>query len=198
MLASAARRERSCDVSKRRERFRLGNPPVPVGDTGRYTNPMVPLPPQEGPTQAQIATIRGFAEARAGEPGALLPILHDIQDALGYVPEYAIPVVAGVLNLSRAEVHGVVTFYHLFRSTPAGKRTLYLCRAEACQSMGARDLERHARERLKIEFHETTADGRFSLEPVYCLGNCACSPAVMIDETVYGRVTPKRLDELLG
>lgn len=142
--------------------------------------------------------IRRLAEPLAAEPGALLPILHAIQDRFGYVPEEAVPVVAKVLNLSRAEVHGVVTFYHFFRSKPAGRQTLYVCRAEACQSMGARDLERHAREKLGVDFHETTADGRFSLEPVYCLGNCACSPAVMVDETVYGRVTPQRLDEILA
>lgn len=135
--------------------------------------------------------------AHASRPGALLPILHAIQDELGYIPDSAVPIVARVLNLSRAEVHGVVTFYHFFRTHPAGRRTLYVCRAEACQSMGARELERHVREKLGIGFHETTADGRVSLEPVYCLGNCACSPAVMIDETVHGRVTPERLDELL-
>jgi formate dehydrogenase subunit gamma len=158
---------------------------------------MEPLPINDGPTQAQLATIRGLAEARARAPGALLPILHAVQDEFGFVPEAAVAVVADVLNLSRAEVHGVVTFYHFFRRKPSGKQTLYVCRAEACQSMGARDIERHAREKLNIDFHETTADGRFSLEPVYCLGNCACSPAVMVDETVYGRVTPARLDELL-
>ena len=144
------------------------------------------------------ATIRALAEANAGRPGALLPILHAIQGELGYVPESAVPIVANVLNLSRAEVHGVVTFYHFFRTRPPGQHTLYLCRAEACQSMGARDLERHVKEKLNVDFHETTADGRFSLEPVYCLGNCACSPAVMIDEDVHGRVTPERLDALLG
>lgn len=142
--------------------------------------------------------IERLAKARAGEPGALLPILHAIQDRLGYVPETAVPIVAEVLNLSRAEVHGVVTFYHFFRTTPPGDKTLYVCRAEACQSMGSRDLERYARKKLGIDFHETTRDGRFSLEPVYCLGNCACSPAVMVDETVYGRVTPQRLDEILA
>jgi formate dehydrogenase subunit gamma len=142
--------------------------------------------------------IRRLAEARAAEPGALLPILHSIQAELGYVPESAIPIVADVLNLSRAEVHGVVTFYHFFRMHPPGRHTLYLCRAEACQSMGARSLERYVRDKLKVDFHETTADGRFTLEPVYCLGNCACSPAVMVDETVYGRVTPERIDEILG
>jgi formate dehydrogenase subunit gamma len=144
------------------------------------------------------AEIRRLVEARAAEPGALLPILHAIQDRLGYVPETAVPIVAEALNLSRAEVHGVVTFYHYFRTTAPGKRTLYLCRAEACQSMGSRALENHARKKLGIDFHGTTADGRFSLEPVYCLGNCACSPAVMVDETVHGRVTPQRLDEILA
>ena len=142
--------------------------------------------------------VREIARARAAEPGALVPILHAVQDTLGYVPDGAVPIIAHELNLSRAEVHGVITFYHFFRRTPPGRHTLYICRAEACQSMGARELERHAREKLAIDFHETTADGRFSLEPVYCLGNCACSPAVMIDETVHGRVTPERFDELVG
>jgi formate dehydrogenase subunit gamma len=144
------------------------------------------------------AEIRRLAEDRASEPGALLPILHAVQDRLGYVPESGVPIIADVLNLSRAEVHGVLTFYHFFRTKPPGKRTLYVCRAEACQSMGSRDLEAYARTKLGVEFHEATADGRFSLEPVYCLGNCACSPAVMVDETVYGRVTPQRLDEILA
>ena len=142
-------------------------------------------------------TVRRLAEAGATQAGALLPILHDIQDQLGYVPDAAVAIVAEVLNLSRAEVHGVVSFYHLFRSDPPGKQTLYVCRAEACQSMGSRKLEHHARAKLGIDYHQTTSDGRFSLEPIYCLGNCACSPAVMIDEDVYGRVTPERLDELL-
>ena len=105
---------------------------------------------------------------------------------------------AGALNLSRAEVHGVVTFYHFFRTKRPGKQTLYVCRAEACQAMGSRALENYARKKLGVDFHETTADGRFSLEPVYCLGNCACSPAVMVDETVHGRVTPQKLDEILA
>ena len=106
-------------------------------------------------------------------------------------------VIAEILNLSRAEVHGVISFYHLFRTEPPGARTLYLCRAEACQSMGSRALEAHVKEKLGVEFHQTTEDGRFSLEPIYCLGNCACSPAVMIDQAVYGRVSLDRLDELL-
>ncbi|MDH3420134.1 MAG: formate dehydrogenase subunit gamma [Gammaproteobacteria bacterium] len=152
----------------------------------------------EAPASAAHAgTIREIAETRAAVPGALLPILHEIQDQLGYVPDSAVPIVASVLNLSRAEVHGVVSFYHLYRRTPPGRRTIYLCRAEACQAMGARDLEARLKEKLGIDFHETTSDERFSLEPIYCLGNCACSPALMIDETVHGRVTAERLDSLL-
>jgi formate dehydrogenase subunit gamma len=156
------------------------------------------MPSNETLSAEQQRAIREIATTKAQLPGALLPILHDVQDALGYVPKEAVAIIADVLNLSRAEVHGVLSFYHLYRTTPPGKRTLFLCRAEACQSMGARELEAHVRGRLQIDFHETTADGEISLEPVYCLGNCACSPAVMIDETVYGRVTPDRLDELLS
>ena len=132
------------------------------------------------------------------EPGALLPVLHGVQDALGCVPPAAVPLIAEVLNLSRADVHGVISFYHYFRETPPGRHTIRLCRAEACQSMGARALEAHAKQRLGVDFHGTTADGAFSLEPVYCLGNCACSPAVMIDAELYGRVTPARFDALLS
>ena len=149
-------------------------------------------------TTPQRQAIERITERLAHEPGALLPILHEIQDELGYVPPGAVPIVAKRLNLSRAEVHGVLTFYHLYRTEAPGRHTVFVCRAEACQSMGARELERHVKDKLKVDFHETTADGRFSLEPVYCLGNCACSPAIMIDETVHGRVTPERLDELLA
>ena len=142
--------------------------------------------------------IRAIARDRAEMPGALLPILHAIQDSFGYLPRQTVPVVADVLNLSRAEVHGVISFYHLFRESPPGEHTLYMCRSEACQSMGANRLIDHAKSALQVDFHETTTDGRFSLEPIYCLGNCACAPAVMIDDTVHGRVTPQRLDKLVG
>ena len=131
------------------------------------------------------------------KPGPLLPVLHGIQDALGFVPPSAVPLIADGLNLSRAEVHGVISFYHYFRDTLPGRHTIQLCRAEACQSMNATGLEAHAKRRLGIAFHETTEDGRFSLVPVYCLGNCACSPAVMVDGNLYGRVTPRRFDEIL-
>ena len=146
---------------------------------------------------ASETLIREIATQHAARPGPLLLILHAIQDELGFVPKESVPVVAEILNVSRAEVHGVISFYHLLRDTPPGRQTLYLCRAEACQAMGARSLERHAKEKLGVGYHETTADGRYSLEPIYCLGNCACSPAIMIDDFVYGRVTPERFDELV-
>ncbi|MGI9296100.1 MAG: formate dehydrogenase subunit gamma [Pseudomonadales bacterium] len=148
-------------------------------------------------TNLTINTIRDIARAGAEKPGALLPILHAVQDEFGYLPEETIATVADVLNLSRADVHGVVSFYHLFRQSAPGEHTLFLCRAEACRSMGANRLAEHAKKTLGVDFHETTKDGRFSLEPIYCLGNCACAPAVMIDETVHGRVTPERLAELV-
>ncbi len=132
------------------------------------------------------------------KPGALLPVLHAIQDTLGFVPAAAVPIIADGLNLSRADVHGVISFYHYFRETRPGRHTIHLCRAEACQSMNARGLEAHAKHRLGIDFHETTTNGAFSFEPVYCLGNCACSPAMMIDGELYGRVTPDRFDDIVS
>ena len=147
---------------------------------------------------AQLSTIRAIVADHSGIPGGLLPMLHAVQRAIGYVPPEAVPIIADAVNCSRAEVHGVISFYHFFRTSPGGRKVVYVCRAEACQSMGSRQLEEHAREVLNVDWHETTADGRYSLEPVYCLGNCACGPAVMIDEAVHGRVTPDRLDELLG
>jgi formate dehydrogenase subunit gamma len=143
-------------------------------------------------------TVRRIVADLKGRPGPLIEILHAIQAALGYVPEGAVPVVAEGLNLSRAEVHGVVTFYHYFRHTPPGKHIVSLCQAEACQSMGAEGLTSHAKQRLGVDFHETTSDGRFSLEPVYCLGNCACSPAAMVDGRLYGRLTPERFDAMIA
>ena len=147
---------------------------------------------------ASEATIARVLAERQHLAGALLPVLHGVQDALGFIPSAAVPTIADALNLSRAEVHGVITFYHYFRDSPPGRHTIHLCRAEACQSMNSRALESHARHRLGIGLHETTPDGRFSLEPVYCLGNCACSPAMMIDGKLYGRVTAERFDEALS
>ena len=131
------------------------------------------------------------------QPGALLPILHGVQQALGHVPEGAVGLIARELNLSRAEVHGVVSFYHFFRTQPGGRQVIYLCRAESCQAMGAAALEQHVKQRLGVDFHQTTDDGAFTLEPVYCLGNCACSPALLVDEELHGRVTPASFDTWL-
>jgi formate dehydrogenase subunit gamma len=131
-------------------------------------------------------------------PGALLPILHAVQAALGFVPHDAVPLIARELNVSIAEVHGVLSFYHYFRKARGGRHIIHMCRAEACQSLGAVELEVHAKRTLGIDFHGTTPDGAISLEPVYCLGNCALGPAVMIDERLQGRVTPQRFDALVA
>jgi formate dehydrogenase subunit gamma len=147
--------------------------------------------------QDRIDRVTGITKKLMHKPGALLPVLHAIQDELGYVPADVVPTVAKTLNLSRAEVHGVISFYHLFRSEPPGKKIVYICRAESCQAMGSVALETHAKAHLNIDYHETTEDGSISLEPVYCLGNCACSPAIMIDEKVHSRVTPTLFDQLV-
>jgi len=130
-------------------------------------------------------------------PGALLPIFHAVQEALGYVPKDAVPLIARQLNLSLAEVHGTLSFYHYFRKEPAGRHVVHLCRAEACQAVGAVELEAHAKQTLGIDFHGTTIDGAISLEPVYCLGNCALGPSVMIDDELKGRVSAQRFDALM-
>jgi formate dehydrogenase subunit gamma len=131
-------------------------------------------------------------------PGGLLPLLHAIQSRLGFVPSDSVPAIAKALHLSRAEVHGVISFYHDFRSEPAGSHVLQICRAEACQAVGARALEAHAKSSLGVEFGGTTADGAITLEAVYCLGNCACSPSVRLDDQIHARVDATRLDELLA
>lgn len=128
--------------------------------------------------------------------GALLPILHALQEEFGCIEDEAIPLLAEELTLSRAEVHGVVSFYHDFRRTRPGRHVVKVCRAEACQSMGAEGLLAHATRRLSVEPGGTSADGVFTLEAVYCLGNCALSPAVLIDGRLHGRVTPERFDSL--
>jgi formate dehydrogenase subunit gamma len=131
------------------------------------------------------------------KPGALLPILHAIQDKLGFVPSDAVPVIAETLNLTRAEVHGVISFYHDFRSEKPGRHVIRICQAESCQAMGSSALTSSARKQLGVDFHQTTNDGMFTLEPVYCLGNCALSPAVMIDGKVLGRVSGERFASIL-
>ena len=131
-------------------------------------------------------------------PGNLLPVLHAIQDSLGYIPGDAVAQIAAALNQSIAEIHGVISFYHYFRQTPPGKNTIRICRAESCQAMNGRALENHAKKRLNVDWHGTSDDGNFSLEPVYCLGNCACSPSMTVNNEVYGRVTPERFDQILA
>ena len=129
--------------------------------------------------------------------GALLPILHAVQASFGYVPQDALPLIAKNLNISRAEVHGVVSFYHDFRDTPAGPHTIKLCRAEACQAMGANRVAAHAQASLGVDWHGTSTSG-VTLEPVFCLGLCACAPAALVDGRVVGRVDEARFDALLA
>lgn len=150
-------------------------------------------------TLGQRAAVDAVLAMHRERPGALLPILHGIQDALGWVPPAALPLVAHALDLSRAEVHGVVSFYHHFRRTPPGRHVVRLCHAEACQALGARALEAHARRTLGIGWHETTADGAITLEPVYCLGNCGCGPSLLVGEDqLHARMTPAAFDALVA
>jgi formate dehydrogenase subunit gamma len=146
----------------------------------------------------ELAAVEAALAAHRERPGALLPILHAIQGALGWIPPAALPSVARGLNLTRAEVHGVVSFYPPFRSRPPGRHVVRLCRAEACQALGARALEAHAKRVLGIDFHQTTTDGAITLEPVYCLGNCGCGPSLLLDEDeLHARMTPDVFDALV-
>jgi formate dehydrogenase subunit gamma len=140
----------------------------------------------------------GIISAEVGREGAMLPILHAIQSEFGYIPAEAVPLIAHALNLSRAEVHGVISFYHDFRRHPPGRHVLQLCRAEACQAMGADALAARARERLGTDWGETTADCAVTLEPVFCLGLCACAPSAMLDGRPVARLNAARLDALLA
>ena len=142
--------------------------------------------------------IQGCIDSYRDTPGGLLPLLHAIQDAVGYIPAESVPAIANAMNLSRAEVHGVLTFYHDFRQAPAGRHQVQLCRAEACQAVGARELEAHATSSLDVPLGGTTSDGGVTLDAVYCLGNCACGPSVRIGDRVYGRVDAAQLDELIS
>ena len=147
---------------------------------------------------ADLARVTALIDRHRDRPGALLPLLHDVQDTLGHVPADAVPMIAGALNLSRAEVHGVLTYYHHFRTAPAGRHVVQVCRAEACQACGADDLVAHATRVLGCEPHGTRADGAVTLEPVYCLGLCASSPAIQIDDRLHARMTPERFDRLVA
>jgi formate dehydrogenase subunit gamma len=130
--------------------------------------------------------------------GPLLPILHEIQNEFGYVPREALPVIASGLNLSRADVYGVVSFYHDYRDQPAGRHVLKICRAESCQAMGGDEMADRLRDALGVDWHGTSKNGAVTLEPVYCLGLCACSPSAMLDGEVIGRLDEDRIGEIVA
>lgn len=142
--------------------------------------------------------VRKIIQELKHKPGALLPVLHAIQDYIGYLPDTIVPVVAQELMITRAEVHGVISFYHHFRAHKTGRHVVEICRAEACQSVGSRALEAHAKRTLGVDFEQTTPCGSITLEPVYCLGNCATGPSVRIGDSIYGRVSEDRFDELMA
>ena len=141
--------------------------------------------------------IQAIVSSLQSRPGALLPILHEIQNEIGYVPPESVATIAEALNLSRAEVHGVISFYHHFKQSPQGRNRVEICRAESCQAKGSRELEQELKNKLGVDFHQSTADGEISLEPVYCLGNCACSPAIRINDEIHGRLTSESMHELI-
>jgi len=150
------------------------------------------------PASTEIATrTASIVEEFRSLEGPLLPILHGVQHAFGHVPQEALPVIADALNISRAEVHGVVTFYHDYRKEPAGRHVLKLCQAEACQSMGSDAIAARVKQLLGIDFHQTTKDGSVTLEPVYCLGLCACSPAALLDGEPIGRLDDDSVEAIV-
>ena len=153
--------------------------------------------PMRGGTPWSSERANEIIRANQHFAGAVLPILHALQREFGYIDREAVPLIALALNLSRAEVHGIVGFYHDFRAVPPGRHVLKLCRAEACQSMGGDALAEQARERLRVGWGETTSDGSVTLEPVFCLGLCACAPAAMLDGRVVGALDQERLDRLI-
>ena len=130
--------------------------------------------------------------------GALLPILHQIQNDLGYIPSEHVADIASALNLSRAEVHGVISFYHSFTTSPHGKHVIEICRAESCQAMGSKKIEAALKQKLGIDYEQTTDDGKFTLNAVYCLGHCACSPSIKIDSQMHSRLTEQSALELIA
>lgn len=148
-------------------------------------------------TASTIARVEEILARHHGMEGALLPILHAIQEEFGHVPQEVLPTVAKAMNISRAEVHGVMSFYHDFREAPAGRHVVKLCRAEACQAVGADDLADHAKGKLGLDWHETAKNGSVTLEPVFCLGLCACGPAALVDGKLVGRLDAAKLDRVL-
>jgi len=151
-----------------------------------------------GFAQWDIAEASQIVTARAQEKGAALPILHDLMERFGHVDRAIVPVLADALNISRADVFGTLTFYHDFRDHPPGRRTIKVCRAEACQARGAAEMAEALKAKLGVEWHGTTSDGAITVEPVYCLGLCACAPAVLVDQDPVGNVRVETLDELIA
>lgn len=159
------------------------------------------MPPDNNDSSPSDTAVQQFArqvlKRYEGQQGSLLPILHAIQHALGYIPAAIVPLLGEALQLSRAEIHGVISFYPHFRETPAAPVVLEICRAESCQAMGGEALAEHAKNKLGCDFHSTAKNGAITLEPVYCLGLCAQSPTVMINGQPHARMTPAKLDQLL-
>ena len=150
--------------------------------------------PQSEPISDRISVL---ISEKLGLEGPLLPILHAIQEEFGHVPQGALPLIADAMNISRAEVHGVVSFYHDYREVPAGRHVVKICRAEACQAVGGAALAEATLAKLGVEWHGTTKNGAVTVEPVYCLGLCACAPAAMVDGKVVGRVDAAKMTKLL-
>lgn len=159
-----------------------------------------PAPVSPAPVSPDVSgdEIRDIIAAHAHLEGPLLPILHAMQEAFGHVPAAAAGPITAALNISKAELHGVISFYHDFREAPAGRHVLKICRAEACQAMGGADLAARVLERLGLDWHGTSADGAITVEPVYCLGLCACAPAAMVDGQLRGRLDAARMDAVLA
>ncbi len=148
-------------------------------------------------SEIKIDGVQAIINANKHLEGALLPILHGLQDQYGYIPEVAYQPITEALAITLADLKGVISFYHFFRTTPPAKHVIQVCRAEACQAMGGRQLEAHAKQKLGVDWHGKTLDQQFQLEQVFCLGNCACAPAVRVGDEVIGRVSPERFDALL-
>lgn len=171
--------------------------PAPLPPAG-FSMDMPAIPEPVSLPEPQREQVLAILAKHAGKPGALLPVLHAVQDALGCIPPAAVPEIAQGLTLSRAEVHGVITFYPHFRTTPAGRHHVELCRAEACQAMGAGPLAEQVAQRLGCAPGATSPDGRYTLSSVYCLGLCAQSPAMMIDGQPHARLTPRRFEQIIA
>ena len=153
---------------------------------------------QTRPPAPTDSDIRALIDLHLHLEGPLLPILHALQAAFGHIPDTAQPLIAAALNISKAEVHGVVSFYHDFRTAPAGRHILRICRSEACQAVGADILAAETLAALGLDWHGTTANGAVTIEPVYCLGLCACGPAAMVDDRVHGRLDSAGMKALLA